>query len=81
MLGVLVEEADGQKCNAAGEICNMVAGYFKAKIGLGDACKLSVPTVIAGKDYKIRSPGKDERLEVPVVYEGEPIWLALDVRP
>jgi hypothetical protein len=32
MLGVLVEEADGQKCNAAGEICNMVAGYFKAKM-------------------------------------------------
>jgi chemotaxis protein CheX len=81
MLGVSPEEAEAQNCDAVGEICNMVAGYFKAKIGLGDACKLSVPTVIAGKDYKIRSPGKDERLEVPVVYEGEPIWLALDVRP
>ncbi|MGA8270353.1 MAG: chemotaxis protein CheX [Candidatus Sulfotelmatobacter sp.] len=81
MLGVSAEEAAAQKCDAVGEICNMVAGYFKAKIGLGDACKLSVPTVVAGKDYKIRSPGKDERMELPVLYAGQPLWLTLDVRP
>jgi chemotaxis protein CheX len=81
ILGVSREEAAARTCDAVGEICNMVAGYFKAKIGLGDACKLPVPTVVAGKDYKIRSPGKDERMELPPVYEGEPIWFALDVRP
>lgn len=80
MLGVSREEAAAQNCDAVGEICNMVAGYFKAKIGLGDICKLSVPTVVAGKDYKIRSAGKDERMELPAIYEGEPIWLTLDVR-
>lgn len=80
MLGVSLEEAAAQKSDAVGEICNMVAGYFKAKIGLGDRCMLSVPTVVAGKDYKIRSPGKDVRLELPLLYEREPIWLALDIR-
>jgi len=81
MLGVSLGQATAQKCDAVGEICNIVAGYFKAKIGLGDRCKLSVPTVVAGKNYKIRSPGKDERLELPLLYGGEPIWLALDIRP
>jgi chemotaxis protein CheX len=80
MLGVSLEEAAAQKSDAVGEICNMVAGYFKAKIGLGDLCMLSVPTVIAGKDYKIRSPGKDVRLELALLYEHEPIWIALDIR-
>src|SRR5271168_2544469 len=36
MLGVSVDEAASLKCDAIGEICNMLAGYFKAKIGMGD---------------------------------------------
>jgi chemotaxis protein CheX len=80
MLGVMLKEAAEQNCDAVGEICNIVAGYFKAKIGLGDLCKLSLPTVIAGKKYKICSPAKDKRLELPLLYGGEPIWLALDIR-
>jgi chemotaxis protein CheX len=80
MLGVSMDEAGAQKCDAVGEICNIVAGSFKAKIGLGDRCMLSVPTVLAGTDYQIRSPGKDARLELPLLYEGEPVWIALDIR-
>jgi hypothetical protein len=63
-----------------GEICNIVAGYFKAKIGLGEKCMLSVPTVLVGNDYQVRSPVRDHSLEFPVLYDGEPIWIALDVR-
>jgi CheY-specific phosphatase CheX len=81
MMGVPVEEADGQKCDAAGEICNMVAGYFKAKIGLGDRCGLTVPTVLAGTDYQVRSRTGDVRMEMPLLYEHEPVWIALDIRP
>jgi chemotaxis protein CheX len=81
MLGVAVEEAAAQKGDAVGEVCNMVAGYFKAKIGLGDQCKLSVPTILVGTDYKIHSPGKNKRLELPLLYQSEPIWMTLDIRP
>jgi chemotaxis protein CheX len=81
MLAIPLEEADAQKCDAVGEICNIVAGYFKAKIGLGDQCMLSVPTVLAGTDYEIRSRKEDVRLNVPVLYESEPVWIALDIRP
>jgi chemotaxis protein CheX len=80
MLGVGAEEASPQQCDAIGEICNMVAGQFKAKIGLEAQCMLSVPTVIAGSDYKLHPRTDGKRLETPILYEGEPVWLALDVR-
>jgi CheY-specific phosphatase CheX len=80
MLGVPMEEAADQKADAVGEICNIVAGYFKAKIGLGDVCSLSVPTVLSGTNYQIHSPGKTTRLGLPLLYEKEIIWLALDIR-
>ena len=81
MLGIPAEEAAAQKCDAVGEICNIVAGYFKAKIGLGDKCMLSVPTVLAGTNYQIQSRKEDVRLELPLLYEREPLWIALDIRP
>jgi chemotaxis protein CheX len=80
MLGIPPDQAVGQRCDAIGEICNMVAGSFKEKIGLGDQCMLSVPTVLTGKDYQIRSRSVYVRVELPVLYEHEPIWIALDIR-
>jgi chemotaxis protein CheX len=80
MLGVSTDDAGAQKCDAIGEICNMVAGHFKAKIGLGDKCMLSVPTVITGGDYRIHPLAGGERLELPLLYEGEPISITLDIR-
>ena len=81
MLDVSREEAAEQKCDAIGEICNMVAGYFKAKIGLGDACQLSLPTVLAGTNYQVRSRSDDALIELPLLHEREPIWISLHIRP
>jgi chemotaxis protein CheX len=80
MLGVSMEEAAAQKADAVGEICNIIAGYFKAKIGLGDVCSLSVPTVLSGTNYQIHSPGQTTHLGLPLLYENEIIWVALDIR-
>jgi chemotaxis protein CheX len=81
MLCVPAEEAAGQKCDAVGEICNMVAGNFKAKVeGLEDKCLLAVPTVITGKDYQLYSISAGERLELPLLFKGEPIWIALEAQ-
>jgi len=79
MLGVPVEEAVAQNCDAIGEICNMVAGQFKAKIGFEAECLLTVPTVITGSDYRVHSAAQGTRLEVPALYNGEPLSLALDI--
>jgi len=52
MLGIPPDDPDSRKASAdaLGEICNIIAGYFKAKVGLGDACQLSVPTIIVGQN-------------------------------
>ena len=81
MLHVPTEEAVAQRCDAIAEICNIVAGYFKANIGLGDVCQLSLPTVLVGTDYQLRSRSNDVKMELPLLQESEPIWIALQVRP
>lgn len=80
MLRVSFEEAASQKCDAVGEICNIIAGSFKAKAGLGDLCSLSVPTVLAGTNYQIHSPGRTWQLGLPLMFDSEEIWIALDIR-
>jgi len=79
MLGIPPEEAGSQKSDAIGEICNIIAGHFKHKIGLGATCHLTVPTVVVGGHYSIHCLQAGERLEFPVMYEGEIIVVALDI--
>lgn len=81
MLGISADDPNSQKaaCDALGEICNIVAGYFKARIGLGDKCMLSVPTIVMGQDYRFQSRDSYERLEVRLLYEGETLWAALEI--
>ena len=79
MLGMSREEAAAQKSDAIGEVCNIIAGHFKHKIGFGDACTLTVPTVILGGQYTIHTLAKGERLEFPVTYEGETVLVTLDI--
>jgi CheY-specific phosphatase CheX len=80
MLGVAVEEAEAQKSDAIGEICNMVAGQFKAKIGLEAECMLSVPTIVTGKHYELHSRADYDRISMSMLYHQEPLLLTLDVR-
>jgi chemotaxis protein CheX len=81
MLAVPASEAGSHISDAIGEICNMVAGNFKAKIdGLQDKCMLSVPTVITGGDYQLYSLAVGDRIELPFLFEGESIWIGLEVR-
>ena len=81
MIGIAPEDPGAAKAalDAFGEMGNILAGYFKAKVGLGDACKLSVPTIIAGGSYQFRSSGSFERIELSLQYEEEPLWLTLEV--
>ena len=81
MLGISADDPGSQKaaCDALGEICNIVAGYFKARIGLGDQCMLSVPMIVVGKDYKFRSRESYERMEVRLLYEGQTLAATLEI--
>ncbi len=80
MLGMEVQTFDETVRDAIGEICNVVAGNFKAKVtGIVNECMLSVPSVICGSDYKLYSIVDGERVEVAFLFEGEPIWVTLDL--
>ena len=79
MLGVPAAEAASQYADAVGEICNMVAGHFKAKIGHEATCLLSIPSVIMGKDYRVHSD-RCSKIEAAMLFGGEPILISLDVR-
>jgi chemotaxis protein CheX len=71
MLGTAVSGQDQCVLDALGEICNMVAGNFKPKIpGLEDQCVLSIPTVIRGSDYRVRTVGGAQVLESRQEFHG-----------
>ena len=81
MLAAPVEQAAAQSADAIGEICNMVAGHFKTKIGHEADCMLSVPIVILGSDYQVHHvPHHGEHLRLPLVFEGEFLEIILEVR-
>jgi len=81
MLGITPDDPESEKaaCDALGEVCNIIAGYFKARVGLGDKCMLSIPTIIMGKDYQFHSGKAYERLEFPLLFEGETVQLSLEI--
>jgi hypothetical protein len=56
----------------------MVAGNFKDKIaGMGDGCKLSVPTVIVGEDYSLRALTNDYSIDVKLLFDGFPVIFSI----
>jgi chemotaxis protein CheX len=82
LVGMPLDPQDELIVDALGEIANMVAGNFKAKIpGLADACRLSVPTVFQGQEFTMASMARGEVLEACFLFHGSPFWVSLDLWP
>jgi chemotaxis protein CheX len=82
MLGLGADEAVSAESirDALGEICNMVAGSFKAQLSdVAEQCMLSVPTVVSGKDYELYPLVDGIRIQVSRSFEGALIWMTLDL--
>jgi len=80
MLGT--EEAPTEECvrDAMGEVCNMIAGSFKAQISdLAAQCMLSVPMVVSGKDYQLYPLADGVRVQVAMTFNDTPLWITLDL--
>ena len=79
MLGVPVEEADQSMRDAIAEIVNMVAGNFKSKLSGSNHCMISIPTVITGADYQLRSLDVGEIVRLFVAFEQYPIQVSMEL--
>jgi len=78
MLGGDAASNPATATDALGELCNMIAGNFKAKITtLADGCMLSVPTVITGEDYSMSTVEPTDGFSLAFTFESEPIWVSL----
>jgi chemotaxis protein CheX len=79
MLGDAVGSED-QAADALGEICNMITGNFKNKLaGADEQCMLSVPSVISGGKYTLRSLADGNSIETALLFEGAPVFVRLQL--
>jgi chemotaxis protein CheX len=75
------QEEEDEARDAVGEICNMVAGTFKNKLGqVGNECKLSVPTIISGAECSMQANPGGTHVKMPFTFEGSPIAISLSLR-
>jgi len=77
MLGEGAASGPSTARDAIGELCNMVAGNFKAKISTH--CMLSVPTVISGESYSLNTAEPTQNATIVLSFEGDPLWITLVV--
>ncbi len=79
VLGDLADSEE-QVANALGKICSMAAQHFKNKLtSLDSRCMLSVPTVIRGKQYTVRSLASGDVLETCLLFGDFPIGVRLEL--
>ena len=79
LLGVDEADAGDQQWDAIGEMCNMVAGNFKSKLPGGDRCMLSVPTIVVGSNYRLRTVSGRHKVEYRFRVATAPIRITLEV--
>lgn len=81
MLGSEAPSERSAVSDALGELCNMVAGNFKAKFKeLEDSCLLSLPTVIMGQDYNLQMLHSSQMIQIVFDHEGSSILISLAVQ-
>ena len=80
MLGSDVPESEENAKDALGEVCNMIAGSIKSRLARSeDLCKISVPTIISGHNYHVRTMVNGEHYELQLDYEGQPVRVSMEI--
>jgi len=81
MLGMEVEEVGEDVNDALGEIANMLGGHVKQVLSKGGLdLNLSIPTVISGETYTIRSMDNDDCVVIPFQHNGEKFLVGLTLK-
>ncbi len=69
MLDAKYTEIDDHVIDAISELVNMVAGSAKAQFDFDPPLQLGLPTVVEGRDYKLKYPSKSVWLDFPFACE------------
>lgn len=78
MLGIPVDEVNGEVPDAMGEVANMVAGTFRNRLAAVEpSSDISVPTVTIGNDFSTLYSSAVQRTRCPFDMLGEPISVEL----
>lgn len=78
MLGIPLQEVNGEVPDAMGEIANMVAGQFRNRLAaIEPPSDISVPTVTIGTDFSTLYSSAVQRSRCPFDMQGEPISVEL----
>jgi len=78
MLGLETEEVSPEEVrDAIGEVTNMIAGHVKSRLQGGDEVAISLPSVIAGKDFVLQHPVDPPTLLMPFSVEGAPLYVSV----
>ena len=81
MLGMELEEVDGDVKDTLGEIANMVAGGIKERFASENLnLVLAIPTTICGKSYSISSPSRSNRVIIPFNLEQGQFFVEMQFR-
>ncbi|MGD0844287.1 MAG: chemotaxis protein CheX [Geobacteraceae bacterium] len=81
MLGMEVEEVGEDVNDALGEIANMLGGHVKQVLSKGGLdLNLSIPTVISGETYTIRSMENQDCVVIPFRCDGEKFLVGVTIR-
>jgi len=78
MLGIAIEDLNGEVPDAMGEVANMVAGTFRNKLAAFEpASAIAVPTVTMGSDFATTYLSAVRRARCPFDLEGQPLAVEL----
>ena len=81
MLGAACSKVDADVRDAMGEMANMIGGDVKALFSpRGSGLSLSIPTVVYGSDYAIRSLSEADTLMLPFACAGDEFLLSFRIR-
>lgn len=81
MTGEVVESDDPGITDAVGEMANMIAGGAKGSLTeMGMDFRISVPSVVVGKEHSISHKSDAPCLVIPFQFGSETFWLQVSIK-
>ena len=76
MMAGMAPEGDEETADVIGEVTNLVAGLFRAKMALsGRVCDISVPSVTIGSTFFTKYGANATCIACPITFDGDTVYV------